>query len=120
VRVSLALSPRLVPDDPHSAVEEKYHAPIWVVHRADLQACLLNAGKRLGVDLRTSARVVDIESGSEPGQPTRVCVQKRGEEGGTWEEVDVVVAADGIRSPARAAMMKKQGTVDEGQWGSHL
>jgi salicylate hydroxylase len=95
-----------------SAVEQKYNAPIWVVHRADLQRCLVNAGARAGVALHTGARVVEIDmAGASP----RIRVQQRGEDGaGAWVDADVVIAADGIRSPARAAMMQKQGAVDEG------
>jgi 2-polyprenyl-6-methoxyphenol hydroxylase-like FAD-dependent oxidoreductase len=98
-------------------VENAYKAPLWVVHRADLQLCLVNAAKRLGVDLRTNSRVVEVQSRvDEDGQShsPRICIHDRDDDEKEWVNADVIIAADGIRSPTRKAMMQRQGAVDEG------
>jgi 2-polyprenyl-6-methoxyphenol hydroxylase-like FAD-dependent oxidoreductase len=94
------------------------------VHRADLQLTLLEHAKRLGAVVRTHAHVdrVDFAVADEPGTfgnqqigTPRLLVKNRGEGAGEWIDADVVIAADGIRSGTRAAMMEMHGTKDESE-----
>jgi salicylate hydroxylase len=103
-------------------VEQKWGAPLWVVHRADVQRVLLEYAQEIGVDVKTGRHVDDVDFGVESmeaeapivGTP-RVCLKNRGEKEGKWEEADVILAADGIRSSTRVAMMKRHGLQDHGK-----
>ncbi|TDD92237.1 FAD-dependent monooxygenase [Actinomadura rubrisoli] len=80
-------------------VVERYGAPYWHYHRADLHSMLLRAcvdpeGAGPVVRLATDARVVDLDR-SDPGRPAVITKDGRRFEG------DVVVGADGIRSAVR-------------------
>lgn len=121
-RAWLSRLTRAVPDS-RPNVEEAYGAPLWVVHRADLQLRLLEFAKRIGVTVNTSAHVSEVDFNAiyyeesfmtETIGPPRILIKNRGEAEGRWVEADVVIAADGIRSLARGAMMARHGTVDEG------
>jgi 2-polyprenyl-6-methoxyphenol hydroxylase-like FAD-dependent oxidoreductase len=104
-------------------VEQAYGAPLWVVHRADLQRTLLEHAEHLGAIVHTHARVdrVDFAVSDDPevfgdervGAP-QLRVRHRGEAEGAWIEADVVIAADGIRSETRRAMMEIHGAEDYG------
>jgi salicylate hydroxylase len=111
-------------------VEERWGAPLWVVHRADLQRVLLEYATELGVDIRTGTHVEEVDFGVEDNaedenegllegpiiKSPRVLLKNRGDKEGRWVAADVVIAADGIRSGTRAAMMKRHGTEDRGEY----
>jgi salicylate hydroxylase len=97
---------------------------MWVIHRADLQLTLLRRAQALGVAVHTDARIERVDFAVADDRSTlghqligapRILLKKRGEAEGAWLDVDVVIAADGIRSKTRAAMMAKLGAVDEGR-----
>jgi len=68
---------------------ERYGAPYVYIHRADLHALLVDAARTAGVDLITSARVVDVR---EDGVLTS---------SGDFISGDIIVGADGLKSKIR-------------------
>jgi salicylate hydroxylase len=72
----------------------RWGAPYVHVHRADLQAALLDAAREAGVVLTTATRVTGYGAG---GRTVETSAGPR--------QVDLLVGADGIRSAVRAAMM---------------
>jgi 2-polyprenyl-6-methoxyphenol hydroxylase-like FAD-dependent oxidoreductase len=84
----------LLPDEV-ATFEARFGAPLVVVHRRDLHAALLSS---LGdVVLRTGAEVVGVD---QDDSGVRVALADGG-----FEEGDLVVGADGIRSSVRAAVL---------------
>jgi salicylate hydroxylase len=82
-----------------------YGAPYYLCHRADIHAGLLEAALKAGADIRTNAAVVkyDFETPS-------VTLAN-----GTVIKGDLVIAADGIKSLARASVLgKAEDAVDTG------
>lgn len=82
-------------------MRERFGAPYFVVHRADLQTLLLDAVRsRPEIKLLMGREAVAVESG--PDQAT-VTVDKAG---GTQERLPagIVVGADGVRSKVRPAL----------------
>jgi len=75
-------------------VHRRYGSPYVVIHRSDLHGVLLQACRERGVDLRTHHRVVAYQN-----TPTGARVEI---EGGDAQEADLVIAADGLHSVARA------------------
>lgn len=75
-------------------LHRRYGSPYIVIHRSDLHRILLQACQERGVDLRTRQRVVDYRNTATGAQ---VMV-----EGGDRQEADLVIAADGLHSVARA------------------
>lgn len=72
--------------------DQGYH----FLHRADLIAMLLNGSQAAGVRLRLLSRVASVDiSGA---------VAVLGFEDGTREEVSLLIGADGLHSPTRAAL----------------
>ncbi len=66
-------------------VEDKYGAPLWVAHRADVQRVLRQGAEKAGVKILTSHKVEEVDF-----EKTRFRVN-----GMEWEEADVIIAADG-------------------------
>jgi salicylate hydroxylase len=101
--------------------EEKYGAPLWVVHRADLQTVLLEAARKAGIVVQTGHHVdvVDFGSGGTTGAyPMKRPRYKVNE--GVWQEADVIICADGIKSHTRKEMMKIHGQTDAGAYHTLL
>ena len=73
------------------ALERRYGAPLVAVHRADPQSALLDLAD---VPVRFGERLVSVDAG---GTATFAS--------GARVESDVVIAADGIRSAARAGLL---------------
>ncbi|KAL9094467.1 MAG: hypothetical protein Q9165_003317 [Trypethelium subeluteriae] len=71
-------------------MEKTYGDPYYHIHRADLQAILLEKAKELGVTCKTSTHIVDYV---HQGGKERVIFAD-----GTSSTADLVVAADGNRS----------------------
>ncbi|PBP16227.1 salicylate hydroxylase [Diplocarpon rosae] len=86
------------------AVEERYHAPMCVIHRGDLQAILLQAVKDLNVPIRLGCKVVAADASFS----ARVQLAS-----GEWLSGDVVICADGIKSAIRRQMAGHYGVKDE-------
>ncbi|PYI07409.1 FAD/NAD(P)-binding domain-containing protein [Aspergillus sclerotiicarbonarius CBS 121057] len=84
-----------------SGVGERYHAPLAVIHRGDLQRILLNAVNNQTITIRTNARVV----GAAPDFAAQVYT-------GKWVAGDVVIGADGIKSDLRHQMAAHHGVHD--------
>ncbi|KAJ5651079.1 uncharacterized protein N7484_004802 [Penicillium longicatenatum] len=84
-------------------VSEKYHAPLAVIHRGDLQRILLEGCKAAGIEIRTSSRVTKVPDDFE----ARVQL-----ESGEWISGDVVIAADGIKSDIRQQIASHHGVHD--------
>lgn len=73
----------------------RYGEPYWQFHRADLLSVLAEAARGSGVNLRTGARAEVTGTAEAP----RIALE--GRDGA--EPFDAVIAADGVRSPTRAA-----------------
>ena len=73
--------------------EQRYGAPYMTVHRADLQAVLVEGARRAGVDLQLASRITQVLPGPDA---VRIRI------GGAREsESDVLVGADGLWSEVR-------------------
>ncbi|KAK4705133.1 hypothetical protein P7C70_g1076, partial [Phenoliferia sp. Uapishka_3] len=85
------------------SVEEKYGAPLWVAHRADLQRVLREGCEAAvpKVTIKTASRVSEVDF---PG--TRI---KIGEQ---WIESDVILVGDGVKSHTRAQLLELHGQRD--------
>ncbi|NEA25980.1 NAD(P)-binding protein [Actinomadura bangladeshensis] len=77
-------------------LERRYGYPYMVIHRSDLHAMLLRACRRAGVDLVTSQQAVAYANTPDGARVTLA--------DGHTEEAQVVIAADGLHSVARALM----------------
>ncbi|MEU3711189.1 FAD-dependent monooxygenase [Streptomyces catenulae] len=80
-----------------SDLQDRYGYPYLVIHRSDLHAILLAACARAGVDLVTDAPCTAYEN-TDTGARVRF-----GD--GRTDEAELVVAADGLHSVARAALI---------------
>lgn len=92
-----------------SDVKERYGAPYYFIHRADLIDALVAAvSKNESINLRMGARVVDYDYAA-----ARVRVVRSETENGSasgddcWIQGDLLVCADGIKSTARNAINGK-------------
>src|SRR5947209_7246962 len=83
-----------------SAAEQRYGAPYWVIHRADLQAVLAMAIEQSpDVTLRLGARVEDFALHQHG-----ITVQARGAEGMRDEQGIALIGADGLWSAVRTRL----------------
>jgi salicylate hydroxylase len=73
---------------------ERYGAPYWVVHRADLHGAMVRLAGERGVEIQTACHVVGYE---EVGGAVTLA-------DGRTVAADLVVAADGIKSIARGCI----------------
>jgi salicylate hydroxylase len=79
-------------------LERRYGFPYLVIHRSDLHATFLRACRRAGVELVNGAVAVDYESSAaEDGGPSATVILADG----SRHTAAVVIAAEGIHSPAR-------------------
>lgn len=79
-------------DVPFKGLEERYGAPYYMLHRADLLNLLVETVRsRNHVKLKTSCKVIDYDF-EKPAVKL---------EDGTWLGADLVVVADGIKSAVR-------------------
>jgi salicylate hydroxylase len=86
------------------AMRERFGAPYWVVHRADLQTILLEAARgRPGIRLLIGRAVTAVQESATRATLTLAS------DGGRSEtlEVDLVVAADGVRSALRTSLDRR-------------
>lgn len=74
-------------------MEGRYGYPYLVIHRSDLHAMFLRAAERSGVELVTDAKIVDYTAGSEEATAHLA--------DGSTQTAPLVIAADGLHSPAR-------------------
>ena len=87
-----------------SAAEQRYGAPYWVIHRADLQAVLASAIEQSpDVTLRLGARVEDFAIHQHG-----VTVQARDAQGGRDEAAIALIGADGLWSALRARLGERR------------
>lgn len=75
-------------------MEKRYGFPYMVIHRSDLHGLFLRSCHAGGVDLQTSARVTDYSSSADGATVTFA--------DGRTETAQLVIAADGLHSVARA------------------
>ncbi|MCJ1314024.1 hypothetical protein MMC25_007704 [Agyrium rufum] len=87
---------------------EKYGAPLFVMHRGDLQRILLERAISEGVDLRLGCKVVKID---------KCCNARLRLDSGGWIKGDLILAADGIKSVTRAHIANYYGFEDR-SWSS--
>lgn len=76
-------------------IEQRYGSPLLCLHRADLQRGLEQRARELGVTIRLGAQATRIESG---------CGEVKLQSGESIQS-DIVVAADGLWSTSRSALM---------------
>lgn len=75
-------------------LEREYGFPYLVIHRSDLHALFLDACRDAGVDLRTEQKVIGY---AQDGGTAAATAQD-----GTTHRAQIVIAADGLHSVARA------------------
>ncbi|WP_454856338.1 FAD-dependent monooxygenase [Promicromonospora soli] len=83
---------------PGAGIEHRYGAPFYALHRAELHSLLME-----GLDpdaLHTGHRAETVSSGAD-----KATVTLRTAQGTTSETADLVIAADGVGSPLRAALL---------------
>jgi 2-polyprenyl-6-methoxyphenol hydroxylase-like FAD-dependent oxidoreductase len=78
-------------------LEHRYGSPYLVIHRSDLHGLFLRACRDSGVDLRTSQPVAEYEN-TAAGARVRLA-------GGQIHQANLVIAADGLHSTARAHLV---------------
>lgn len=82
------------------AIERRFGAPYWVVHRADLQAALLKAvSVRPEIALRLGMQLGDLTVRSD-----RIAVNGQGAGGETNDQGMALIGADGVWSNVRRAL----------------
>ena len=81
----------------------KYKAPLYAIHRCDLQRVLLDAVQTAGIPVRLNQKVCQVD----PSFADRVQLSSR-----EWSDGDVLIGADGIKSHIRARMAAANGTQD--------
>lgn len=80
--------------------EQRYGAPYWVIHRADLQAVLLDAvEEHIDIMLRLGTRVEDFAV-----HPHGITVESRAPEGERDEQGAALIGADGLWSATRTRL----------------
>jgi salicylate hydroxylase len=77
-----------------AAFAQRYGAPYVTIHRADLQALLLDGAQRAGAEVRLAARVNSVQPGADA---VRVRIGN-----GHEQRADVLVGADGLWSEVRS------------------
>ncbi|MFN3350852.1 FAD-dependent monooxygenase [Pseudorhodoplanes sp.] len=83
-----------------AAMEFRYGAPYWMLHRADLQAALLEAvGDEPDIDLKLGTRLDDFAV-----HPNGITVQLRDSRGVTEDRASALIGADGLWSTTRARL----------------
>ena len=75
----------------HADHRTKYGSPFWDIHRHDLIMALYNRAEELGANIRTNAKVTDIDF-----EAAELTLQ-----GGQVYQGDLIVAADGLNSVCR-------------------
>ncbi|KAM4068153.1 FAD binding domain-containing protein [Hirsutella rhossiliensis] len=78
----------------------RYGAPVFVIHRGDLQRILVLAAKRAGCQIKTGQKVMRVDTTGAPRVQTA---------DDTWHHGDLVLGADGIRSAVRGHVAAAQG-----------
>lgn len=87
-------------------LQQAYRYPQMVCHRADLSRTLYEACLATDVvQLHFDSRLCDVDFAG-----TRFCIASGNEK--TWHEADVLLAADGVKSVARARMLALTNQVD--------
>lgn len=81
----------------------KYKAPLYAIHRCDLQRVLLDAVQEAGIPVRLNQKVCQVD----PSCSTRVQLSS-----GEWIEGDLLIGADGIKSRVRSCMAAASGISD--------
>ncbi|KAL1310942.1 hypothetical protein AAFC00_001165 [Neodothiora populina] len=74
---------------------ESFGFPYWVIHRADYLNLLHKAALDAGVQIRLACKVIDVDE-----EAVSVLL-----EDGTRLHSDLIIGADGIRSPMRASIL---------------
>ncbi|KAI5476277.1 hypothetical protein MNV49_007914 [Pseudohyphozyma bogoriensis] len=85
-----------------ASLEDAFGYPTFVVHRADLHTALLNKAIELGATLKVNSWVSSVDF-----EATTLTVKD------TIYKHDLIIAADGIKSPIRGKMMERGGEEDE-------
>ncbi|KAI0465515.1 putative monooxygenase [Xylaria cf. heliscus] len=77
---------------------QRYGAPFWDIHRADLQACLVNRATSLGVDIEVGCDVNNVDFDQA------IVMAKDGRR----FSGDVILGADGLWSQTRNLMLRRE------------
>lgn len=88
-----------------SEIEGLYKAPIWCLHRSDLQLAMAERAKELGAVVRLGCKVTGVDAGEERRQNEQVAGMSVSLEGGEVVRGDIVLAADGVWSQTRQELI---------------
>ena len=96
-------------------MEKDFEYPLFVAHRSTLQRALIVGCKKSGVvDIKLGMCItaIDLENTCIQVCPT---TQRDADSTQDWIKADVLIAADGVKSPTRALMLGRLGIKDEGR-----
>jgi salicylate hydroxylase len=111
IRVLDGPTGRRLADLPLGAWMATRHAsPYWVVHRADLHACLRAAVNAAGIDIETGTTVIEAD---DRGDRVDVVLAD-----GRRIDAPALVAADGLWSTLRERMHPQCGPIPFGRWAA--
>lgn len=87
-------------------IEGWYKAPLWCLHRPDLQLAMAERARELGAVVRLSCRVIGVNAGEERIRDEEVGGVSVSLEGGEVVRGDIVLAADGVWSQTRQMLIR--------------
>lgn len=79
-------------------MRSRYNAPYWNCHRADVQRCMFERAKELGVEFRFNARVENYDFAA----PKAVLAD------GEVTDADLIIGADGLWSRSRSVYFQQE------------
>lgn len=95
---------KLKPDFRH-----KYHAPYFVLHRADYHAALLARAQELGVNIQGNSEVESYNASSPEDSDDHLGAVSLTLKNGTTHSADLIIGSDGVKSLARTAILQSHG-----------
>ena len=96
-------------------MEKDFEYPFFVAHRSTLQRALIVGCQKSGVvniKLGVCITAIDLENSCIQVGPTTERDVNSNQE---WIKGDVLIAADGVKSPTRALMLARLGMKDDGK-----
>lgn len=84
----------------------KYHAPYFVLHRADYHSALLTRAQELGISIKENSEVASYDISDSQSVDQHVSITLKN---GTKHSADLIIGSDGVKSLARTAVLQSHG-----------